>query len=233
MVDVLSEPQPERLGNIETRRGGSLAFWTWPPAAEERGIIIMYHGYTGDARNPAQIWEADMYLACGLRVYAADIRGHGKSDGLVGLLPSLDDLIQDGLDVAAEVRSRHPNLPLFMSGTSMGGAMALAVAMRADFKIDGAVLSAPMVKISAENLPPTPVVWVLKILAQVFPSWAVVATNTADLDALFSDPVRGDIVDSYPKYKGRARVVISQLAQIMFSTMMRPPSTSIPTMVLL
>ena len=54
-----------------------------------------------------------------------DHRGHGLSglvDGLPGYANSLADLSQDLLAVMESATARHPDLPLFLFGESMGGA---------------------------------------------------------------------------------------------------------------
>jgi len=77
-----------------------------------------------------------------------DLEGHGSSPGLPGLICSENDLTADGLIVARHAHSLHPKLPLFLAGTSMGGAIALNVSryepIELDCSISGLILLAPM-----------------------------------------------------------------------------------------
>lgn len=67
---------------------------------------------------------------------AADLPGHGASPGIRGCLDGADHLVKCGLAVAehgaALCRSSSASdkdLPLFLVGSSMGGTIALAVAL--------------------------------------------------------------------------------------------------------
>ncbi|CAK0809253.1 unnamed protein product [Prorocentrum cordatum] len=99
--------------------------------------------------------------------------GHGGSDGLPGLLPRTDELLEDGLDVLTEVRLRHPGQRVFLCGTSMGGAIAVHVAHCADEPVDGVVLLSPLIKPRPSDLPHPAAVVALRALSWVAPALAV------------------------------------------------------------
>jgi len=110
-----------------------------------------------------------------------DQYGHGKSDGLHAYIPKWTNLVDDAYFVANYCQSKIKNhlglkrdLPLFLYGESMGGAIALQFSVRfPDYPIRGIVLSAPMCKIS-ESLKPHPVATtLLSRLANVFPTVAI------------------------------------------------------------
>ena len=73
-----------------------------------------------------------------------------------GLIRDPSYLTQDGLAVLSAGRATHPTLPIFLVGTSMGGAIALNVsraAAAAGAPVTGVVGLAPMTKIKA--MPPS------------------------------------------------------------------------------
>src|SRR3546814_15118199 len=63
--------------------------------------------------------------AQGLEVYASDQRGFGEAPHR-GLWPGVEALPGDLTTAAGLLRQRHPDLPLYLLGESMGGAVVLA-----------------------------------------------------------------------------------------------------------
>jgi alpha-beta hydrolase superfamily lysophospholipase len=123
--------------------GTALPLAVWPATnALPKTIILGLHGF-GDYRDafeePAKIWSKD-----GITTYAYDQRGFGQSPSR-GRWPGTNTLVDDALAVAALVRARHPGLPFYVVGESMGGAVALVAADRG-LEADGLVLSAPALR---------------------------------------------------------------------------------------
>ena len=120
--------------------GTALPLAVWPAAGGEppTAVILGLHGF-GDYRDafeePAKIWSAD-----GITTYAYDQRGFGKSPTR-GRWPGTETLVDDAMAVATLVRARHPGVPFYVVGESMGGALALVAADRG-LEADGLVLSA-------------------------------------------------------------------------------------------
>jgi len=123
--------------------GTALPLAVWPTkGAPPKTIILGLHGF-GDYRDafeePAKVWSKD-----GITTYAFDQRGFGQSPSR-GRWPGTNTLVDDALAVAALVRARHPGLPFYVVGESMGGAVALVAADRG-LEADGLVLSAPALR---------------------------------------------------------------------------------------
>lgn len=131
--------------------GTALPLAVWPAAGGEAptAVILGLHGF-GDYRDafedPAKIWSA-----AGITTYAYDQRGFGKSPSR-GRWPGTQTLVDDAVAVARLVRARHPGVPFYVVGESMGGALALVAADRG-LETDGLVLSAAAVR-SREALGP-------------------------------------------------------------------------------
>ncbi len=123
--------------------GTALALAIWPAAkGEPRAIVLGLHGF-GDYRNafeePAALWAE-----AGVATYAYDQRGFGTSPTR-GRWPGTDTLAADAKAMAALLRVRHPGVPLYVVGESMGGAIALVAADRG-LEADGLVLLAPALR---------------------------------------------------------------------------------------
>lgn len=125
-----------------TRDGLSLGVSSWQ-AEEPRAVIVAFHGmndYAGFIRGPAAYWQRR-----GVSTYAIDQRGFGRSPN-VGLWAGDEAMVEDFNEFTEAVRARHPGLPLYLLGESMGGAVVLAGLSRpAAPRADGVILVAPAV----------------------------------------------------------------------------------------
>jgi len=127
--------------------GTNLPLAVWPARSgtgngHPKAVVLGLHGF-GDYRDafeePAEIWSK-----AGIVTYSFDQRGFGQSPTR-GRWPGTDTLVEDARAVAALLHERHPDLPIYVVGESMGGALALVAADRG-MEVDGLVLSAPAVR---------------------------------------------------------------------------------------
>jgi alpha-beta hydrolase superfamily lysophospholipase len=128
---VVQQPAPfdesPRLQSREfvTRDGVRLPLSTWLPEAAPRGAVIAVHGfndYRAAFSLPGPYWAAR-----GLAVYAYDQRGFGETPQR-GVWPGAPLLVSDLQDLFELVRARHPGVPTFLLGDSMGAAVVLLAA---------------------------------------------------------------------------------------------------------
>src|SRR5882757_11090424 len=123
--------------------GTVLPVAVWPAANGPPKVVILgLHGF-GDYRKawdePAQIWAKD-----GITTYAYDQRGFGGSPTR-GRWPGTDALVDDAKAMAGLLRQKYPDVPLYLAGESMGGAVAMVAADRG-LSSDGLILLAPAVR---------------------------------------------------------------------------------------
>ncbi len=123
--------------------GTVLPLATWPAQdGHPRAVVLGLHGF-GDYRDafeePAEIWSK-----AGIITYSYDQRGFGQSPTR-GRWPGTDTMVEDAVAVVRLLHQRHPGLPIYVVGESMGGALAL-VAADHGMEVDGLVLSAPAVR---------------------------------------------------------------------------------------
>ena len=107
--------------------GTVLPVTVWPAdRSPPRAIILGLHGF-GDYRDafeePAAIWAA-----AGYTTYAYDQRGFGASPTR-GRWPGTDTLVDDALAMSLLLHQRHPGVPVYIAGESMGGAVAMAMSV--------------------------------------------------------------------------------------------------------
>lgn len=115
----------------------------WAPAEPEQptAAIIALHGfndYSYAFRVPGE------YMAKrGIAVFAYDQRGFGKTKEH-GIWGGKENLMRDAVDVVNVVKNRYPNIPVYLLGESMGGAVVVStLATYPDLPVDGAILTAP------------------------------------------------------------------------------------------
>ncbi|PKI35210.1 hypothetical protein CRG98_044376 [Punica granatum] len=145
----------------------------------------------------------------GYAVHGMDYEGHGKSDGLQGLVNCFDDVVDDCSNHFTSVCEQEENKEKmrYLLGESMGGAMALCLHRKKPDYWDGAVLVAPMCKIADQLRPSKLVVAFLSRLCNVIPSWRVVPTSQDIIELAFKVPEVREQVRSNPYcYKGRPRL---------------------------
>ena len=106
--------------------------------------MVVFHGLGAHARFPTVVVAAEALVCEGYTVVALDMPGHGESEGLRGFIYSPDALEEDGFMAVNAALDAYPTLPLFLLGSSMGGAICHRVALRLPGKVSGLVLLAPM-----------------------------------------------------------------------------------------
>jgi len=112
-------------------------------AANPRAIIIGVHGMN-DYSNAFDM-PARWFVAQGITVLAYDQRGFGQAPGH-GLWAGSARMVSDLNAVVAFTHKRYPDLPVYILGTSMGGAVVMrAFSSVTPPHVDGVILAAPAV----------------------------------------------------------------------------------------
>lgn len=120
-----------------------LRHWAPPEGSARHGVLLALHGFNDYSNAFADSGPA--LAASGLEVYAYDQRGFGEAPNR-GLWPGVEVLTGDLATAAALLHRRHPDLPLYLLGESMGGAVILAALAQAEPpQTAGVILSAPAV----------------------------------------------------------------------------------------
>ncbi|MDP1602775.1 MAG: lysophospholipase [Legionella sp.] len=133
-------------GFVATADGMRLPLRVWPAAGDggaAKAVILALHGFNDYANAfdmPAPYWAAR-----GVTTYAYDQRGFGRAAD-VGRWAGVATYIDDARAAALLLRARHPGLPLYLVGESMGGAIGMmAMTSGAPPDVDGVILVAPAV----------------------------------------------------------------------------------------
>jgi len=130
--------------------GAILPLRSWPAKdGKPRVVILGLHGF-GDYSNafesPGKRWAE-----AGVTTYAYDQRGFGDGPNR-GRWPAAEAMVEDARTALKLIAARHPDVPLYLMGESMGGAVALALLGEraankgAEPKLAGAILIGPAVR---------------------------------------------------------------------------------------
>lgn len=131
---------PVLAGDTFTAADGRTLAVTRHEAAAPVAVLVAAHGFNdyANAFHLAGPW----FASGGITVIAPDQRGFGRTPTR-GLWAGHEAMASDLAALVRAVRAHHPGLPLYLLGTSMGGAVAtLAVADHAA-PADGLILSGP------------------------------------------------------------------------------------------
>ncbi len=118
------------------------------PEGPPRAAVLLVHGYaeySGRYDAPARRLAERGYVA-----YRYDQRGHGRTPGVRGYVRRFE-LLADDLEAAfRQARALRPELPLFLYGHSMGGAVCLTCLLRhPELGAAGLLLSSPHIRLSS------------------------------------------------------------------------------------
>ena len=117
-----------------------LRYWG-SKARSPQAVIVALHGFNDYSRafEPFGEYATQHNIA----LYAYDQRGFGGNDN-AGIWGNVRNLTRDAGAAVEAVKARHPNVPVYLMGESMGGAIAVAT-LAGEYapKVQGVILSAP------------------------------------------------------------------------------------------
>jgi alpha-beta hydrolase superfamily lysophospholipase len=122
--------------------GYRLPLSIWRATGEPRAILLALHGLN---EHRQAFDSSGAYLAKrGITLLAYDQRGFGETEGR-GYWHGVERLTGDLHTLIDLLHQRYPQLPLYLLGESMGGAVVLAALHSAPLDVDGVILLAPAV----------------------------------------------------------------------------------------
>ncbi|WP_298608925.1 alpha/beta hydrolase [uncultured Thiothrix sp.] len=147
--------------------GTELVAQSWLPQGKVKANLLLLHGFN---EYPGAFDEVGQSFAKqGVAVWAYDQRGFGRSP-YRGLWSSSERMAEDAREVTKLLHKLHPQQPLYVAGTSMGGAVALLATGSGDLAADGIILLAPAVWISETQ--PFYQRWSLEFAKRFTPAWS-------------------------------------------------------------
>src|SRR5690606_26333259 len=131
-----------RQSSFRTPDGLELFAQTWFPEMCPRAVVALVHGFVEHSGRYAHVGER--LASEGIVLAAFDLRGHGRSPGKRAYVPTLEVYHDDVASFLEIIRARHPGVPIFLMGHSLGGLIAVDFVRARTPAIDGLILSAPL-----------------------------------------------------------------------------------------
>jgi alpha-beta hydrolase superfamily lysophospholipase len=114
-------------------------------AATPRAAVVIVHGLAEHAARYRTI--ADEFAARGIATFAFDQRGHGLTKSARTHVERFDDFVDEAIVACETFAARHPSLPLFVWGHSMGSIVAVRLAARGYTKLAGLIVSSSSLEV--------------------------------------------------------------------------------------
>jgi alpha-beta hydrolase superfamily lysophospholipase len=170
--------------------GLALVGRSWEPDGEPKAVVCLVHGLGEHCGRYAHVAAA--LTTAGLAVLACDKRGHGRSEGKRGFIPSYDALMDDIDLLLDQASTRHPGKPRFLYGHSLGGNEVLNYALRRKPALAGVVATSPGLRTAFK--PSAAQLAAGKIMNRLYPGFTM--ANGLDVTAISRDPT---VVEAYQK----------------------------------
>jgi alpha-beta hydrolase superfamily lysophospholipase len=198
----------------------------WLPERTPRAIVVVSHGLAEHGGRYAAL--ASRLVEKGYAVYAIDHRGHGHSSGRRANIDRFDYLVSDLGTFIGRAQRQHPDTPVILLGHSMGGAIALACALKHHRVLRALVLSAPALSTgqSASALK----LLIVKLLSAVSPNTGALKLPAT---AVSRDPAVVHAYESDPLvYRGAIPArTLAELIQAMQSLQQKAHELRIPVLI--
>lgn len=163
-----------------TQDGLKLYGCEWrPDSTPAKGLIVLVHGIGEHIGRYEHVAEA--MTQAGFVLAGYDLRGHGRSQGQRGHTPSYDTFLDEIGQSIEENHKRFPDLPCFLYGHSMGGALVLNFGLRRPSVIKGVIATGPMLRTAFA--PPAFKVMLGRMMDRMFPAFSM--TNGLEAGTLY------------------------------------------------
>lgn len=181
MTSSNSIPQSEFT--LSTNDGLALFARSWGDAQTSRAVVVLVHGlgeHCGRYEHVAQAHVSESFYVLGF-----DQRGHGRSPGKRGLIPSYDQPLDDIAVAIEHAKADAPGLPLFLYGHSLGGLEVLHYGLVRKSELQGVIVTSPALMVSTSTLN--------RLMAGLMKHLApnMIVANGLDASALSRDPQVG------------------------------------------
>uniref|UniRef100_S4RI80 Monoglyceride lipase n=1 Tax=Petromyzon marinus TaxID=7757 RepID=S4RI80_PETMA len=157
------------------------------------GLVHVIHGAGEHCRRYDEV--ASRLSALGYFAFAHDHVGHGQSEGPRMQVSDFQVFVRDTLQHFDLICKRYPDLPIFLLGHSMGGAISILAASERSDKVAGVVLIGPLIEGNPDIVSPFKI-FLMKIFKYLLPSLTLasigptlVTRNKAEVELFESDPL--------------------------------------------
>jgi acylglycerol lipase len=168
--------------NWKSSDGLSIFAQGWGPESEAlKAVVCLVHGIGEHSSRYVHVAEA--FGKEGFALFAADLRGHGHSEGPLGHFSSVELVMQEIEILLTNARNRYPGLPLFLYGHSLGAILVLYFGLKNNPDVKGVIATSPGFHNAVEKQPAK--VMAAKILGSIIPGLSM--ASGLDVNAVSRD----------------------------------------------
>ncbi|XP_040595057.1 monoglyceride lipase isoform X1 [Mesocricetus auratus] len=121
----------------------------WKPTGTPKALIFVSHGAGEHCGRYDEL--AQMLKGLDMMVFAHDHVGHGQSEGERMVVSDFQVFVRDVLQHVDTIQKDYPEVPVFLLGHSMGGAISILAAAERPTHFSGMVLISPLVLANPES----------------------------------------------------------------------------------
>jgi alpha-beta hydrolase superfamily lysophospholipase len=215
-------------GNFRGVRNTSIYYQAWLPEGNVKAVLLLVHGLGEHCGRYMNV--VNYFLPLGYAIYGFDHIGHGKSEGVREFVERFEDYT-DTLSIYYDlVKGRQTGRPVFLVGHSMGGLIASYHLLDHQAKFEGAVISAPSIKVSDSISKAT--ILAGKILSVIAPKMGLVKVVDANNISRDAETVRAYLEDPLV-FRGKTPVRLgAELLKAMLCVTSEAGKITLPFMVL-
>ncbi len=149
-----------------------------PEVGNPKAVVCLVHGIGEHSARYAHVAEA--FGKVRYVLFGFDHRGHGRSGGPRGHMPSIEAIILD-IDLLIEnANKRYPGLPVILYGHSLGGILVLYYGLTRKPDIKGIIATSSGLKTVIENQPLK--IYAARIFGSIIPKVAI--SSGLDVNAI-------------------------------------------------
>lgn len=194
-----------REETIEGTRGARLFVRSWRPATTPRATVVICHGFK--SHSGFYSWTASRLVDAGFAVYAADLRGRGKSSGERYYVEDVSEYVDDVATTVNLAKSREPGLPLYLLGHSAGGVISCYYTLDRQSELAGLICESFAFRVPA----PPFALSAIKGLSRVAPRLPVLKLKARDFSR---DPAEVKALNDDPSVNNEVQPAITVAALV-------------------
>jgi acylglycerol lipase len=168
-------------------RNTQVFYQAWLPEGDVKAVLPIIHGLGEHSGRYMNV--VNHFVPLGYVVYGLDQIGHGKSGGQREYVERFEDFSDTFTQYLAMVKQWQPGKPVFLLSHSIGGLIAAYYLLDHQAKFQGAIFSAPVVKVASHVTQMT--VFMARALSLLAPTAGVLPVDPSTISR---DP---DVVNAY------------------------------------
>ncbi len=182
--------------NWESRDGLGMFAQRWEPEKNPKAVVCLVHGLGEHSGRYEHVGKA--FSDAGYALAGFDLRGHGRSGGPRGHIPSFDAFMDDIEAFQKQVENDFSGVPRFLYGHSLGGILVLNYILRRKPGFKGVISTGAGLRTALEEQ--TAKIMMARVLGTLMPGVAIpsgldpttISRNRQVVDTYVNDPLVHD-----------------------------------------